>query len=138
MQRLPCHAGPDPMPDDQRIGARVKTGSPGGTMSTVDTGTQDALRTAQELIFKAAEAGDLDQRRAPMLEALRAFHESDAASFSIPAHKAGRALDELTRDILGEGPYRADAPAHKGLDDRVFSLQGAVARAAAGGCRGRG
>src|SRR3954451_13242765 len=92
-------------------------------MSTVDTGTQDALRTAQELIFKAAEAGDLDQRRAPMLEALRAFHESDAASFSIPAHKAGASLDELTREILGEGPYRGDAPAHKGLDDRVSTYK---------------
>src|SRR3954469_15764596 len=92
-------------------------------MSTVDTGIKDALRAAQESILKASEAGHLDQRRAPMLEALRAFHESDAASFSIPAHKAGRALDELTREILGEGPYRADAPAHKGLDDRVSSYK---------------
>src|SRR3954468_20725645 len=92
-------------------------------MSTVDTGIKDALRAAQESILKAFEAGHVDQRRAPMLEALRAFHGSDAASFSIPAHKAGRALDEMTREILGEGPYRADAPAHKGLDDRVSSYK---------------
>src|SRR4051812_3072315 len=84
---------------------------------------KDALAAAQDRIRRAAEDGHLDQRRAPKLEALRAFHKSDAASFSIPAHKAGRALDEMTREILGEGPYRADAPAHKGLDDRVSSYK---------------
>jgi hypothetical protein len=44
----------------------------------------EALRTAQELIAKASEEEDLDQRQAPMLEALRAFHQCDPASFSIP------------------------------------------------------
>jgi arginine decarboxylase len=92
-------------------------------MSTIDPARKDALRVAQERIAKASEDGDLDQRRAPMLEALRAFHESEATSFSIPAHKAGRALDELTRDVIGSGPYRADAPTHKGLDDRVSSYK---------------
>ena len=90
-------------------------------MSTVGPGAKDALRAAQELIAKASEDGDLDQRRAPMLEALRAFHQCEPASFSIPANKAGRALDGLTREVLGEAPYRADAPVHKGLDDRVSS-----------------
>src|SRR3954466_7606234 len=88
-------------------------------MSTV----KDALAAAQERIRTAAENGDLDQRRAPMLEALRASHECEPASFSIPAHKGGGSLDELTREVLGEGPYRADAPAHKGLDDRVSSYK---------------
>jgi arginine decarboxylase len=92
-------------------------------MSTVEAGAQDALRAAQERIARAAEDGDLDQGRAPMLEALRAFHECEPASFSIPAHKAGRALEDLTREVLGEGPYRADAPTHKGLDDRVSSYK---------------
>src|SRR5215216_7965558 len=92
-------------------------------MKTIQDGAQDALRAAQDRIAKAVEAGDLDQRRAPMLEALQAYHECDPASFSIPAHKAGRSLDELTRAVLGDGPYRADAPAHKGLDDRVSSYK---------------
>src|SRR4051794_37674100 len=92
-------------------------------MGDVDPEAKDALREAQERIAAAAEAGDLDQGRAPMLEALRAFHECEPASFSIPAHKAGRSLDELTREVLGDAPYRADAPAHKGLDDRVSSYQ---------------
>ena len=65
----------------------------------------------------------MDQRRAPMLEALEAYHQVEAASFSIPAHKGGGAIDEATRSIIGTDPYRADAPAHKGLDDRVSSYQ---------------
>jgi arginine decarboxylase len=92
-------------------------------MSTVERGTRDGLRAAQERISAAVEQGDLDQRRAPLLEALQAFHACEPASFSIPAHKAGRALDELTREVVGEGPYRADAPMHKGLDDRVSSYK---------------
>src|SRR3954447_5507990 len=90
-------------------------------MSTVERNAKDALAAVQERIRKAAEDGDLDQRHAPVLEALRAYHECDPASFSIPAHKGGASLDELTREVLGDGPYRADAPAHKGLDDRVSS-----------------
>src|SRR3954449_10100852 len=88
-------------------------------MATARRTSGDALAAAQARIAKAAEAGDLDQSQAPLLEALQAYHQSDAVSFSIPAHKAGRSLDEMTRDVLGEGPYRADAPMHKGLDDRV-------------------
>src|SRR3954465_8384207 len=90
-------------------------------MSTVERNTKDALAAAQERIRKAAEDGDVDQRRAPLLEALRAYHECEPASFSIPAHKGGASLDELTLEVLGDGPYRADAPAHKGLDDRGSS-----------------
>src|SRR3954468_4364496 len=92
-------------------------------MATARRTSGDALAAAQARIAKAAEAGDLDQSQAPLLEALQAYHQSDAVSFSIPAHKEGRALDDETREILGEGPYRADAPAHKGLDDRVSTYK---------------
>jgi arginine decarboxylase len=92
-------------------------------MTIVEPEAKDALRTAQDRILKAAEAGDLDQRRAPMLEALRAYHECKPASFSIPAHKGGESLDQLTRQVLGDGPYRGDAPMHKGLDDRVSTYK---------------
>src|SRR3954462_11820932 len=92
-------------------------------MSTVERNTKDALAAAQERIRKAAEDGDVDQRRAPLLEALRAYHECEPASFSVPAHTGGAPRDELPREVLGEGPYRADAPAHKGLDDRVSSYK---------------
>src|SRR4051794_25931043 len=92
-------------------------------MATARRTSGDALAAAQARIAKAAEAGDLDQSQAPLLEALQAYHRSGAVSFSIPAHKDGRSLDEETREILGVGPYRADAPAHKGLDDRVSSYK---------------
>src|SRR3954465_6549115 len=92
-------------------------------MATARRTTGDALAAAQARIAKAAEGRDLDQSQAPLLEALQAYHQSDAVSFSIPAHKEGRALDDETREILGEGPYRADAPAHKGLDDRVSTYK---------------
>src|SRR3954454_17599691 len=92
-------------------------------MATLDGQAKDALAAAQQRIAKAAEDKDLDQRHAPLLEALRAYHESAPVSFSIPAHKGGGSLDALTREVLGEAPYRADAPAHKGLDDRVSSYK---------------
>src|SRR5215203_4410631 len=92
-------------------------------MSTVERKTTDALRQAQDRIVEAAESGRLDQSRAPMLEALQAYHDREPASFSIPAHKGGRLLDEETRSVLGDGPYRADAPMHKGLDDRMSSYK---------------
>jgi hypothetical protein len=36
----------------------------------------------------------MDQQRAPMLEALEAYHAIETVSFSIPAHKGGRAVDD--------------------------------------------
>lgn len=81
----------------------------------------DALAAVQESIATAARRGERDQTRAPMLEALEAYWSSDPASFSIPAHKGGRSLDDATLAVLGDGPYRGDAPAHKGLDDRADS-----------------
>src|SRR5215208_3128525 len=93
------------------------------TMSTIQRGTKDALRIAQDRIAEAVEDGDLDQRRAPLLETLEAYHQCEPVSFSIPAHKGGRSLNETTRVVLGDGPYRGDAPAHKGLDDRTSSYK---------------
>src|SRR3954471_24316588 len=84
---------------------------------------KDALAGVQRRIAAAAERGERDQSCAPLLEALAAFWQCDPASFSIPAHKEGRALDEETLAVLGRGPYRGDAPMHKGLDDRSGAYQ---------------
>src|SRR4051812_24301826 len=92
-------------------------------MATARRTSGDALAAAQARIAKAAEAGDLDQSQAPLLEALQAYHQSDAVSCSRPARTKGRALDEKRRESPGEGACRADAPAHKGLDDRVSSYK---------------
>src|SRR5215208_6860886 len=92
-------------------------------MTTGQVQASGALAVVQESIRRAAEAGEMDQRRAPMLEALEAYHAIETVSFSIPAHKGGGAIDDATRSIVGIEPYRADAPAHKGLDDRISSYQ---------------
>jgi arginine decarboxylase len=63
----------------------------------------------------------VDHRRAPILDALEAYHAADFASFCIPAHKQGRGLDDDTRRILGAAPFRDDVLLHKGLDDRTGS-----------------
>jgi arginine/lysine/ornithine decarboxylase len=86
-------------------------------------GREDVLAAVQRRVAAAAERGDRDQACALMLEALEAYWQCDVASFSIPAHKGGRSLDEETEAILGRGPYRDDAPTHKGLDDRADSYQ---------------
>ena len=65
---------------------------------------RDALAAAQRAIAAASRRGDRDQSRAPMLEALDAYWASDVASFSIPAHKGGRSLDEATLSVLGRAP----------------------------------
>jgi arginine decarboxylase len=83
----------------------------------------DELTGVQQRIAKAAEDGDLDQTRAPLLQALEAYRRVDPVSFSIPAHKGGGSLDDATRSIVGDAPYRDDAPVSKGLDDRASSYQ---------------
>jgi arginine decarboxylase len=81
----------------------------------------DALAAVQRRIAAAAQSGERDQTCAPILEALEAYWASDPASFSIPAHKGGRSLDDETLAILGRAPFRGDPPTHKGLDDRADS-----------------
>jgi len=85
------------------------------------SGVADALGAVQQRIAAASRRGERDQSCAPVLEALAAYWSSDPASFSIPAHKGGRSLDDETLAILGDQPYRDDAPTHKGLDDRSDS-----------------
>ena len=92
-------------------------------MSTIRQGAKDALRLVQEQIAAAVEEGDLDQGQAPLLEAFEAYHECNPVSFSMPATRpAARSTSSRGRSSA-MGPKRADAPAHKGLDDRVFSYK---------------
>ena len=65
----------------------------------------------------------MDHHRAPILEALEAYHAAGYASFCIPAHKQGRAIEAGTRGVLGEETFRNDVLMHKGLDDRTGSKQ---------------
>jgi arginine/lysine/ornithine decarboxylase len=83
----------------------------------------DRIDEAQDAIAAAERDGRLDQRCAPIVEALAAFLASQVASYSIPAHKHGRGIDAETLAVLGREPYLLDAPMHHGLDDRTSSKQ---------------
>src|SRR5215211_800003 len=61
-------------------------------MSTVQGNARDALAVAQDRIREAAEDGDLDQRRAPLLEALDA-HPGVNAMLAVSPTVAGVAAD---------------------------------------------
>jgi hypothetical protein len=60
-------------------------------MGTVERAAKDALAAAQDRILEAAEQGDLDQHRAPMLEALPPITgASRPPSRSLPTKRVGR------------------------------------------------
>ncbi|WP_103381380.1 aminotransferase class I/II-fold pyridoxal phosphate-dependent enzyme [Pseudonocardia dioxanivorans] len=70
----------------------------------------------------------LDQTRAPVLEALEAYHRERHTAFTPPGHKQGRGADPRVREVLGDDVFRADVLAASGLDDRASSAK-VVARA---------
>jgi len=81
----------------------------------------DPLARTHAGIRQAAEAGERDHRRAPLIEALEAYHATGVAQFCIPAHKQGAAVEDGTAGALGLSPFRGDVLLHKGLDDRTGS-----------------
>jgi arginine decarboxylase len=81
----------------------------------------DALAKAQGEIRQAANEAKRDHRRAPLVEALEAYHATGVAQFCIPAHKQGAGVDDAGRRVLGLDPFRGDVLLHKGLDDRTGS-----------------
>ncbi|GAA3187422.1 aminotransferase class I/II-fold pyridoxal phosphate-dependent enzyme [Nonomuraea roseoviolacea] len=62
-----------------------------------------------------------DHSRAPVLEALEAYHRTGQTPFSPPGHKQGRGADPRVVEVLGEGVFRSDVLASAGLDDRSSS-----------------
>ncbi|GEL25832.1 putative Orn/Lys/Arg decarboxylase [Pseudonocardia sulfidoxydans NBRC 16205] len=62
-----------------------------------------------------------DQSRAPVLEALEAYHRERHTPFTPPGHKQGRGADPRVRAVLGDDVFRADVLASSGLDDRASS-----------------
>ncbi|WP_328923405.1 ornithine decarboxylase [Streptomyces sp. NBC_00190] len=72
----------------------------------------------------------MDQSKAPVLDALAAYHESGQTPFTPPGHKQGRGADPRVRAVLGEAVFRSDVLATSGLDDRTSS-QGVLEEAQA-------
>ncbi|MGW6577741.1 aminotransferase class I/II-fold pyridoxal phosphate-dependent enzyme, partial [Streptomyces sp. NPDC054945] len=63
----------------------------------------------------------MDQSKAPVLDALAAYHERGQTPFTPPGHKQGRGADPRVRAVLGEAVFRSDVLATSGLDDRTSS-----------------
>lgn len=62
----------------------------------------------------------MDQSKAPVLEALRAYHEAGYVPFNAPGHKQGRGVDPRVLEILGADVFASDVIALNGLDDRLM------------------
>ncbi|MFC4052574.1 aminotransferase class I/II-fold pyridoxal phosphate-dependent enzyme [Actinomadura syzygii] len=61
----------------------------------------------------------MDHSRAPVLEALAAYHREGQLSFTPPGHKQGRGADPRVREVLGNAVFHSDVLAISGLDDRA-------------------
>ncbi|RCV49041.1 aminotransferase class I/II-fold pyridoxal phosphate-dependent enzyme [Marinitenerispora sediminis] len=60
----------------------------------------------------------MDQSRAPVLEAISAFHRRGDVSFNPPGHKQGRGIDPRVREVLGDDAFTSDILSMNALDDR--------------------
>jgi arginine decarboxylase len=63
----------------------------------------------------------LSQSDAPMLDAIRRYHERGDINFTPPGHRGGLGVDERTLAVLGEAPFAHDINTLNGLDDRQQS-----------------
>ncbi|MFB8079622.1 aminotransferase class I/II-fold pyridoxal phosphate-dependent enzyme [Streptomyces sp. NPDC056013] len=70
----------------------------------------------------------MDHSKAPVLDALAAYHATNQTPFTPPGHKQGRGADPRVRAVLGESVFRSDVLAISGLDDRTSS-QGVITEA---------
>ncbi len=60
----------------------------------------------------------MDQSRAPLLEALEAYHRDERYGFTPPGHRQGRGADGRTRSAIGADAFASDVLSSGGLDDR--------------------
>ncbi|MFD7659075.1 aminotransferase class I/II-fold pyridoxal phosphate-dependent enzyme [Actinosynnema sp. NPDC059797] len=70
----------------------------------------------------------MDHSRAPVLEALREFHEKGYTPFNPPGHRQGRGADPRVLDVVGEAVFTSDVISVNGLDDRL-NRQGVIDQA---------
>src|SRR5947209_5051543 len=59
----------------------------------------------------------LDHRRAPLAEAVRAYRDENMVPFTTPGHKRGRGIPPETADLLGRESFLNDIPVASGVDD---------------------
>lgn len=63
----------------------------------------------------------MDHSKAPVLDALAAYHAAGQLPFTPPGHKQGPGADPRVRAVLGDAVFRSDVLAVSGLDDRTSS-----------------
>ena len=63
----------------------------------------------------------MDHSRAPILEALKAFHDQGFTPFNPPGHRQGRGVDPRVLDVVGAEVFSSDVLSVNGLDDRTSS-----------------
>ncbi|OKK22979.1 ornithine decarboxylase [Streptomyces sp. CB00455] len=63
----------------------------------------------------------MDHSKAPVLEALAAYHRRGETAFTPPGHKLTRGVDPRVSAVLGEAVFLSDVLATSGLDDRTAS-----------------
>ncbi|MFJ8584477.1 aminotransferase class I/II-fold pyridoxal phosphate-dependent enzyme [Streptomyces sp. NPDC093595] len=63
----------------------------------------------------------MDHSKAPVLEALTAYHAQQQTPFTPPGHKQGRGTDPRVLAVMGDAVFRSDVLATSGLDDRMSS-----------------
>jgi len=59
----------------------------------------------------------MDRSRAPVLQALRDYHDPGYVPFNPPGHKQGRGVDPRVLEVMGEAVFRSDVISLNGLDD---------------------
>jgi arginine decarboxylase len=63
----------------------------------------------------------MDHSQAPVLDALRRYHQRGELAFTPPGHKQARGADPKVREVLGDAVFHSDVLASGGLDDRRTS-----------------
>src|SRR5581483_7272361 len=69
----------------------------------------------------------LDHTQAPLLDAMRAYHDANVLPFTVPGHKCGRGLAPEVAAALGDA-FRHDIPLAGGADD-LRMTRGVLAQA---------
>lgn len=67
-------------------------------------------------IISARNMSELDQKRAPFVEALREYVHEGISPFDVPGHHMGNVKNQMT-DLIGKEPYHCDVNAPVGLDN---------------------
>src|SRR3954469_13186654 len=100
-----------------------RMGAPSGDQqASVDAASSLSPSQGTPILLLMKKRSD-DHERAPILEALRDYHDKGTIPFSVPGHKSGRAVDAETLRVFGGAAFRYDMQQLGGFDDRTESKE---------------